>query len=214
MKFCVIGIGNFGYHVATELSENGMEVLAIDKSEDKIGDIRDDVTHAICATIDDEDSLRGLGVEEIDTVIVAMGKSFAQSVLITALLKKRLGINLVITRANSEIHKEILSLVGADQVILPEHAMGMRLADTLSSPFLDTIEIGKDFSISQLLASNRFIGKSVESLNFYKSYKVRCVGIKKDDEIVVTSPEHIVTEDDTLIFAGSNESLEALAKLK
>ena len=213
MKFCVIGIGNFGYHVATELSENGMEVLAIDKSEVKINDIRDDVTHAICATIDDEESLRGLGVEEIDTVIVAMGKSFAQSVLITALLKKRLETNQVITRANNDIHKEILLLVGADQVILPEHAMGMRLADTLCSTFLDTIEIGKGFSISQMIAPNGFIGQTIENLDFYKSYKVRCIGIKKDDEIVVTSPEHIITEEDTLIFAGSNDSLEALAKL-
>ena len=214
MKFCVIGVGSFGVHVATQLAENGLEVLAIDRSEAKINDIRDHVTHAICATIDDEDSLRGLGVEEVDTAIVGMGKSFAQSILITALLKKKIGIRRVIARANNVIHKEIHELVGADQVILPEQAMGIRLADTLSSPFLDVITIGKDFSISQITVPEKFIGKSIEELNFYKNYRVRCVGIKKDDEIVVTSSEHIIVADDILIFAGSDDALEVLAKMK
>ena len=213
MKFCVIGIGSFGFKVATQLAENGMEILAIDKSEEKINDIRDYVTHAICATIDDEDALRGLGIEEMDTVVIGMGKSFAQSILITALLKK-IGIKKVIARANTEIHKEIHILTGANKVILPEQAMGERLADTLSTPFLDVITIGKDFAISQVKAPVKFIGKAIEDLNFYKKYKVRCIGIKKDDEIVVTSSGHVVVENDILIFAGSDYALSVLAKLK
>ncbi|MBT3455831.1 TrkA family potassium uptake protein [bacterium] len=213
MKFCVIGIGSFGYQVATKLAENGIEVLAVDKSEDKINDIRDYVTHAICATIDDEDSLRGLGIEEVDTVIVGMGKSFAQSVLITALLKKKIGTSRVIARANIGIHKEILELIGADQVILPEQEMGIRLANTISSQFIDVLTIGKNFNISQIKAPQKFVGKAIEDLSFYKNYKVRCIGIKKDDEIVVTSLDHIIVENDILIFAGSNKALEVLTKI-
>ena len=212
MKFCVIGLGSFGYCLATELAENGMEVLAIDKSEEKINDIRDYVTHAVCATIDDEESLRGIGVEEIDTVIIGMGKSFAQSILVTALLKKKLETKRVIARATTEIHKDVLKLVGADQVILPEQAMGIRLADTLSSKFLDVFAVGKNFSIGQIKATDPFIGKSIEEINFYKNYKLRCVGIKKDDEFVVSSPEHIIDENDILIFAGGDETLNTLLK--
>ena len=212
MKFCIIGLGSFGYCLATELTENGMEVLAIDKSEEKINDIRDYVTHAVCATIDDEESLRGLGVEDIDTVVVGMGKSFAQSILVTALLKKRLETKRVIARATTEIHREILELVGADQVILPEQAMGIRLADTLSSRFLDVFGVGKNFSIGQIKAPEQFIGKSIDEINFYKNYTLRCVGIKKDDEFVVTSPEHIIDENDVLIFAGGDEALNELIK--
>lgn len=214
MKFCVIGIGSFGYHVATKLVENGMDVLAIDQSEEKINDIRDHVTHAICATIDDEQSLRNVGMEEIDTVIVALGKSFAQSMLITALLKKRLNIKWVIARSNSEIQKEIHELIGADQVILPEQAMGIKLADTLSSPFIDLLSVGKNFSISQIIAPSSFVGKMIGDLNFYQNYHVRCIGIKKDNEIVITSPEHTVQENDTLIFAGNDEALKDLTKVK
>lgn len=87
MKFCVIGLGRFGYQLAKSLAEQGAEVLAIDSSESIVEAIRDRVTQAICTRIVDEDSLLEIGVGEMDTVIVATGEDFAQSVLITALLK-------------------------------------------------------------------------------------------------------------------------------
>ena len=33
MKFCVIGLGRFGYQLAITLAENGMEDMAIDSNE-------------------------------------------------------------------------------------------------------------------------------------------------------------------------------------
>ena len=87
MKFCVIGLGRFGYQVATVLSENGMEVLAIDSDESIVASIRDFVAHAIVMDVTDETSLRSVGVDEIDTVIVAMGENSTQSILITAYSK-------------------------------------------------------------------------------------------------------------------------------
>lgn len=90
MKFCVIGLGRLGYQVAVRLAENGMEVMAIDKDESIIASIRDQVTHAICLQVTDEASLSNVGVDEMDTVIVAMGENYAESILTTALLKNDL----------------------------------------------------------------------------------------------------------------------------
>src|SRR5258706_11709393 len=104
MKFCVIGLGRFGYQVATVLAENGMEVIAVDSNESIVASIRDLVTQAVCMRVTDEASLRSIGAEEMDTVIVATGENFAQSILITALLKKRLNVPHVIARAINDIH--------------------------------------------------------------------------------------------------------------
>jgi trk system potassium uptake protein len=131
MKFCVIGLGRFGYQVATGLSEHGQEIMAIDSNEAIVASIRDQVTHAICMRVTDEASLRSVGIDEINTVIVATGENFAESILITALLKKHLHTPRVIARAINDIHQEILNLVGADEIILPEKEIGMRLADSL-----------------------------------------------------------------------------------
>jgi trk system potassium uptake protein TrkA len=213
MKFCIIGLGRFGFQVAKGLAENGMEVLAIDSNESIIASIRDHVTQAICMRVTDEGSLRSVGVDEMDTVIVAMGENFAQSILVTALLKKRLEIPRVIARAINDIHKEILQLTGADQVILPEQEIGIRLADTLSTPFMELIRLTKDFSISQLRAPESFIGHSVKELKLYATHHVYCIGIKHGDEITPTEPDYRIQASDKIIFAGTHKELEKLAKL-
>lgn len=213
MKFCIIGLGRFGYNVATGLADNGMEVLAIDSNESIIASIRDHVTQAICMRVTDEASLRSIGVEDMDTVIVAMGENFAQSILVTALLKKRLHIKRVIARAINDIHKEILHLTGADQVILPEQEIGMRLADNLSTAFTEIFRISKDFSISILNAPQSFVGNSLKKLNVFKAYNVYCIGLKKDDEIHSIRPDYVIQAGDKLIFSGNNKDLDHIAKL-
>ncbi|HEB41647.1 MAG TPA: TrkA family potassium uptake protein [Candidatus Dependentiae bacterium] len=213
MRFCVIGLGRFGYQVATVLADNGMEVMAIDSNEEIVASIRDQVTHAICMRVTDEVSLQNIGVEEIDTVIVAMGESFAQSILITALLKKRLKTEKVITRAINDIHKDILKLVGADHIVLPEKEIGIRLADNLSSPFTDLIRLTKDFWISQIIAPKDFVGEKIIDLDLFQSYNIRCIGRREEEKIIAIDPMYIIAENDKLIFAGTNKDLEAVAKL-
>jgi len=213
MKFCVIGLGRFGYQVATGLSEHGMEVLAIDSNESIVASIKDHVAHAIAMKITDEASLRSLGVDEIDTVIVAMGENTSESILLTALLKKHLKIPYVITRATNDINKEILTLVGADRVILPESEIGSRLADNLSSPLIDLIRLSKNFSVSHISAPTKFINKTIKQLNIYKTYHVYCIGKKEEDRIVPLGSEYIIQKLDKLVFAGQNKDLEFLAKL-
>jgi trk system potassium uptake protein TrkA len=213
MKFCVIGLGRFGYQVATVLAENGMEVLAIDSDESIVASIRDSVAHAIVMDVTDEASLRSIGVDEIDTVIVAMGENSTQTILITAILKKHLKTPYVITRAIDDLNKEILTLVGADRVILPEKEIGIRLADNLSSPFVDVTRLTKQFSVINIVAPEEFIGKSIKEIDLFDEYEVHCIGKKEEEKIISVGPEYIIKELDKLIFAGPNKNLEKLAKL-
>jgi trk system potassium uptake protein len=213
MKFCVIGLGRFGYQVATVLAENGMEVLAIDSNESIVASIRDSVAHAIVMDVTDEASLRSIGVDEIDTVIVAMGENSTQTILITAILKKHLKTPYVITRAIDELNKEILTLVGADRVILPEKEIGIRLADNLSSPFVDVTRLTKQFSVINIVAPEEFIGKTIGELNLFGEYELHCIGKKEEEKIISIGPDYVVKELDKLIFAGPNKNLEKVAKL-
>ena len=213
MKFCVIGLGRFGEQVAITLAENGMEVLAIDNEEASVTSIRDNVAQAICLDVHDEVALRSIGVDDMDVGIVAM-ENFAQSVLVTTVLKKRLNIPMVIARGISDIHKDILKMVGADRVILPEKAIGIRLADNLSSPFLELTRLTKNYSISQIRAPKLFVDKTIASLKLYEVYSVYCIGLKVSDETIVPIEQnHVVQEEDLLIFSGLNADLEHIAQL-
>ncbi len=212
MKFCVIGLGRFGQHVAATLAENGMEVMVIDDNESTIATIRDDVAQAMCMRVSTEEALRTISIEEMDTVIVAMAEDVAQSILLTALLKKRIKIKNVIARATNDIHEEILKLIGADQVIQPEREMGYKLAYKLSSPFLDMIKITNEFAITQIITPAAFVGKSIGELRLYENYKVRCIGIKKADESMVIDTSYVVTDTDKLLIAGHKDDLDTLGE--
>ncbi len=212
MKFCVIGLGRLGYQVATGLAENGMEVMAIDSDESIIASIRDHVTQAICMRVTDEESLQSIGINEIHTAVVATGENFAQSILITALLKK-MDVNRVIARAINSIHKDILAVLGADRIILPEKEIGTRLADTLALKFTDMIRLTPDFSIGQVAIPAQFIHQTIKELTLEEKYNVTFIGIKENDDTITKEETYRIQEQDKLIIAGSNKSLEKIAKL-
>lgn len=213
MKFCVIGLGRFGYQVAKTLAENGMEVLGVDSNDSIVSSIRDDITQAICLRIVDQESLISIGVEEMDVVIVAMGENFAQSILVTALLKKRLNIKLVVTRAISEIHKDILKLIGADRVILPEKEIGIKVADALSAPYAQILRITTNFGIGHITVPSKFVGKSIYDLNLINKYAVHCVGLQTaDEEIVPITDDYIVKKGDKLVCSGPINKLVHVSK--
>ncbi|MBA3752060.1 TrkA family potassium uptake protein [Candidatus Dependentiae bacterium] len=213
MKVCVIGVGRFGYHLAVTLSDNGVEVLAVDSNEAIVASIRDKVSQAICMRVADEESLRSIGADDMDVIIVAMGENFAQSILVTALLKHRLQSKHVITRSISEIHREILQLIGADQIVLPEREEGRRLADTLSLPFKALFRITQQFCIAQAPVPFSMHHKSLKKLNLPENYGITCLGRKVSEEIEQIDPDDILAENDVLIISGTVKNLTRFARL-
>ena len=214
MKLCVIGLGRLGHQVAITLAENKADVLAIDRNEMAVAAVKDHVSQAICVNIIDEDSLRSIGAHEIDTAVVAIGDDLEQSVLITALLKKKLNLKRVITRATNELHRDILELIGADHVILPEKEFGIKLANKLSSTLIHSIKIADNFSIIQLKTPSRFVGHTIGDLKLYRSHNIYCIGIKQSTKIIYpVDPAHKVQENDILLLEGPDKDLEIVAKL-
>lgn len=210
MKFCVIGVGRLGYHVAVTLADNGMEVLAVDSNEAIINSIRDKVSQAVNMRITDEDDLRNIGITDFDVVIVAMGENFAESILVTALLKQNLKISRVITRSINKIHKNILRLVGADQVVLPEQDAGVKLADSLSLPFAALTRITPTFSLSFAHAPKKYVGKPISYLQ--EHLEISCVGKKIGEEIEHLPNNYLIKEQDMLVYAGDNKKLDKIAQ--
>ena len=210
MKCCVIGLGRFGFQMAVKLAENGVEVLAVDDDQKTVEAIRNKVTQAVCFRIEDEEALRAMGIEEMDTVVVAMGESFTQSIILTAILKKNLNIPYVISRARNKIHEDILKLTGADKVITPERDSGVRFANSLSLKFSDYIPVSDNFAITHVKAPESFVGKTIAELQLRKSRNVACIAIKKEDNadmVNLVGLEYVITEEDIMVLCGSNKHL-------
>lgn len=212
MKIGIIGLDAFGYHAAIQLAEKGIDVLVIDKDSNKIEDIRNRVTQAIHVNITNEESLRNIGIEEMDTILISIGDDFEQTAMLTRISKHNLNIRYVIARTNFETKKEILELIGADQVIMPEYESAIYFANQICSPFPHSMCLSEEVSIIDIVAPKEFLNKTAEEIDFENNYSCKLIGIKRNDKIQMDMDEKI-EENDILYIAGKNKHLKNIFEL-
>ena len=214
--FVVIGLGRFGSAVATELSSLGHEVLALDDSEENVQKIADQVTHAVTGDARDPAVLRALGVRNYDCAVVAVGVDVGTSALITLNLKE-LGVRRVICKAQSHVHRKVLEKIGADRVVFPEHEMGVKLAQALSSSnVLNFIELSDDFGIVETTVPREWLGKNLMELNVRARYKVNIIAVRKKGEEtfnVTPGPSTVMEAGDAVVALGRTEDVNRLQDL-
>src|SRR5215203_2550797 len=136
-RVAVIGLGRFGSSVARVSHELGYEVTAIDISESRVAEAADYATLAAQADGSGEKALLSLGVDRSEVAVVGQGQNIEQSVS-CALVLKRIGVPWVIAKAETDIHGEILTKVGADRIVFPESEAGDQVAHSLEIRHLVT----------------------------------------------------------------------------
>lgn len=208
-QFAVIGLGRFGSSVCKELYRMGHEVLVIDIEEDRINAYSNFSTHAVIADATDEKMFRDLGIRNFDHVIVAIGDNIQSSILCTLLLKE-LGVKNVWTKAQNDYHHKVLEKIGADRIIHPEKDMGIRIAQHLiSEKIIDYIELSEDYSIVELIATDKVCNKSLIELNIRAKYGCTILAIKRGEEIKVSPlPQELIYNNDILIVIGHKKDLK------
>lgn len=210
-QYAVIGLGRFGTSVARTLYESGNDVLAIDKDAEAVQEISDYVTHSVVIDATDESALANLGIRNFDVAVVAIGGNIQSSILATLLIKEA-GVKYIVAKGNNELHAKVLYKTGADKVILPERDMGVRVAHNIvSSNILDYIELASDYSIMEIEALEKWVGKTLKELDIRKKYGINIIAIKTKEEINVSpSPDLKIAEKDILIAIGKDKNLEKL----
>lgn len=208
-SYVVIGLDIFGLQCATQLYEQGKNVLAIDKNEQKVNENANKVSRAIIADARNREVLKQLGVDKYDCAIVTAISDLGTAVLVTMNLKA-LGIKEIICRANNATDKEVLETVGATNVIILETLAADRLCRRLSQPnVLDYIEVSDKFGIIELEMPESWINKSIVELNVRAKYGINIIAIKRDNEVnVAFTAGYVMKKDDIIVILGDNKSLE------
>jgi trk system potassium uptake protein TrkA len=163
-NFLVIGLGRFGQNVAQVFYENGQDVLAVDKDMSRVQSIIDQkvVSNAIQLDAIDASSLQKLELDKFDAVVIAIGSSIEDSVLVAATLKE-LGVKKIIAKASNSMHGKILEKIGVDNIVYPEAEMGSRVAKQLIGlNFLEEFALNENFSIAELLLPFKYAGMNIK----------------------------------------------------
>lgn len=210
-QFLVIGAGRFGSAVATTLYNLGHEVVVVDRSEEAVEGIMNQVTHAAIADATDEDTLRKLGCSNFDAVVVAIGENFEANVLATVAAKS-VGARHVVSKVASALAARVLARVGADEVIRPEHDMGIRVARQLATPsILDAFNLGTEHGVIEIEVGSRLVG-SLESLRLRNRFGVQVIAVNRAGRLEVgPRADFELKPGDKVVLIGSNE---AIAKIR
>ncbi|MRX71651.1 potassium transporter Trk [Bacillus lacus] len=212
-EFAVIGLGRFGGSVCRALSEEGMEVMAMDTDEDKVNQFANTASHAVVGDSTDESVLKSLGIRNFDHVIVAIGDNIQASILTTLILKE-LGVKYITVKAQNDYHEKVLSKIGADQIVHPERDMGRRIAhNIISNNVLDYLELSDEHSIVEIVANEKLAKKSLIDLDIRAKYGINIVAIKRGRDIIVSpqADEEILMQD-ILIVIGADTDIDRFEK--
>jgi trk system potassium uptake protein TrkA len=210
-RVAVIGLGRFGSSVARVCHELGYEVAAIDVDERRVADAADYATLAAQADGSDEEALLSLGVERSQVAVVGQGQNIEQSVS-CALILKRIGVPWVIAKAETDIHGEILTKVGADRIVFPESEAGDQVAHSLEIRHLVAyMNVSQTCGVARMELPRSAVGQTVAQIEAARP-GVSIILIQRS-ELLLPRPasDEMLREGDIVLVAGLDQAIDAFA---
>ncbi|SFS39605.1 trk system potassium uptake protein TrkA [Zhouia amylolytica] len=223
MKIIIFGLGNFGTSLALKLTETGNEVIGIDHKMEKINLVKDKIAHTICMDATNELAYDAIPLKDTNIAVVAIGENEGAAIITTAILKKITKAD-IISRSLSPIHDTVLKAMGINRIVHPEQEAAEKLTSKINlKNVIDSFNIDKNYSISEIKINARMAGKTLQELSFRQHYNLNVVTILRDCEktnllgnkmqkkevIGIPNNETKLQENDILIVFGNNNDITA-----
>jgi trk system potassium uptake protein TrkA len=208
--YCVIGLGRFGTAIIETLVAEGHAVMALDKSRELINNVAPVVAYSAALDSTDDEALVGVGIKEMDHVIVAIGNDIEASIMTCALLLD-LGVENITAKAVNSRHERVLKSLGIKNVVRPETQSGRRTAiQIMHSFFGEFVSVSKDHSIVQIELKNEALtGIELKNLDL-RDKGVNVVAINRKGKLSIPTGESKLDLGDILIIIGENFDITAI----
>ncbi len=204
----LIGVGRFGRKIANQLAQMDVQVMAVDKKEDRVQAVSDIVTRAIVGDASKREFLESIGVSNFDACIVAIGDDFLSSLEVTSLLKEE-GAVRVVSRAARDTQEKFLLRNGADEVVYPEKQMANWTAIRVGSEnVFDYLELAEGYGIYEILVPDKWIGRSIGELDIRSRYNLNILAVKDADRMdIAVGTEYVFAPGQAVLALGSQTDI-------
>ncbi len=210
----LIGLGNFGKHIARQLRELGHEVMAIDSNEERVDEALSYITNGQIGDSTKEEFLSTLGVRDFDVCIVTIGDDFQSSLETTSLLKE-LGAKMVVSRAERDGQEKFLLRNGADEVIYPEKQLARWTAIRYTSNHIsEYVSLDEENALLEVDLPEHWIGKTIGEIDIRRKYGISIMGVRRNQKLKLTiTPETMFEINDMLLVLGKYKDLQKCFKI-
>lgn len=224
MRFCIIGLGSFGTHLARQLVRDGHEVIGVDINPEHTDDMKDEIEFLITADCSDIEVFEEIPVAECDAVIVAIGEDFEAALSVAANVQQ-LGAKRIISRIINPLHARLLKLLKIEELLIPESMAAAWLARSLRMPdVLNTFPIGQGYEIAEINVPKSLVGKNLEEADLRGRFELNVVTILKrkvassctsitpqiDTVYGIPEPTRVFDAADILVVFGREQNVKKL----
>ncbi len=211
-QIAVIGLGKFGFKFGETLLNLGYNVLGIDCQKENINAAKKIFTQVFVADATQKKALEQIGVSDMTHVLVSVGNSISASTMITMYLKE-LAIENVWVKAINADHSKLLSKIGADKVIIPEHLAAEQLAYRIDMPGLvDNLSFGSDMVIREMTIENSG-QKTLREIDLTNQFNIQIIAVKKLNEAkykFIPKAEDELSSGDKIMVIGETVTLSKI----
>lgn len=203
----VIGLGRFGQSVVEELVNNGNDVIAIDTDPECVKRVAQYLPTVFIADSTNEETLKELGIADVDVALIAFGGNQHASILTTVILKE-LGVKRIIVRVENEYFEKVFLRLGATETIAPQKMAGESLANRLwNVTYRDFYKLDEKYSIVSIDIDQNFPGKTLIEINSNFKYGVSIVLIVRDGTSFIPSGRDQILAGDSVFCVGTAKDI-------
>jgi trk system potassium uptake protein TrkA len=149
--------------------------------------------------------------------VISTGDDITASILATMALHD-LHVSDVYVKVISRDHARVMERIGVTETVFPERdsaiSLGTRICGTA---LLNYVKLGTGFSVQEMAVPELWTGKSIRELQLRQNFDITVVALHDvlTDEIQPSpDPDSVLKDSDTLLVAGSDESLGKAAQIR
>jgi voltage-gated potassium channel len=220
--YIVCGLGDTGVHVLDEMLKAEVDFVGIELEEERLvhlSDTRDFLYLQGDAT--DDELLTRAGIERAQGLVTCLSRD--QDNLFVVISARKLNPHLKIaSKAVEDNSPEKLITAGADEVVLPDHIGGLRLASGILQPqlvgFLENMtqnRQGAQFTESIIQEGAPLDGISLKAASIQEQTGLVVVAIQDSNGGFLYNPpgDKKIVAGDALLVIASQKQLQTLHKL-
>lgn len=212
-NYAFIGLGPLAMSMLESISAVTDQIVVIDKEPALIDRVKDLVKTAYVADVLDEEALQKLLPEAVDVAVVDFSSDIEASLLVTHRLKK-LGVEEIIVKSESDERSEILKVIGATRVVNSDREAATRIVPLiLSTSLYNFIPIGGELVMAEVLVPVALAGKTVIEADLRRKNGINVVAIRSENSTVYRNfdRDYRLADNDLLLVAGKEDDVFAFS---
>ncbi|MDD5669483.1 MAG: TrkA family potassium uptake protein [Candidatus Omnitrophica bacterium] len=210
MLVIIVGCGRVGAEVAKLLSNEGHDVVVIDKQQaalERLGNTFNGIS--LVGSGFDLELLKQVNIEKAD-VFCSVTNGDNTNLVAAQIAKKIFNVPKVIARVYDPQRAHIYAALGLD-VISGTMLFAAMLRDKIvESRFSSYLIESKDLGVIEIDVKDDLIGKKIKDINIPKEFLV--VAIRKLHEVIIPEQETILAAKDTIMAVVKVAGLEDIRK--